>query len=99
MSALASSMIWSMFSVAWIFVVTSCSWRKKRASKDTPRCSGGSCCDSKNAWESCSLGLSTALMSGLRSEIEFLACVQPADVVGDVGAERLRLVELLDLRH
>src|SRR5437868_7053702 len=94
-----------MFSVSWILVVTSCSWRKNKASKVTPRLSGGSCCESKKACESrCSLR--TAFMAcswgcrwDTRSQLELLPHAQPADVVRHVGAERLRLVEALDLGH
>src|SRR3954469_2460304 len=112
MSGLASRMIWSTFSVAWILVVTACSCRKNSASNEMPRLSGGSCCDSLKACSE-SLVLRTAFMKspllqcyarpvdgaapGL--QLEFLACTQPPDVVDYVGAEGLRLVEALDLRH
>src|SRR5688572_9123443 len=91
-------MIWSRFSFSWILVVTCCSCRKNRASNDTPRFSGGSCCESKKACSLSRSALSTAFMRRA-SQVELLTRSQPAYVVGDIGTERLRLVELLDLGH
>src|SRR6476661_2158899 len=106
MSWLASSMIWSMFSVSWMRVVTSWSWRKNSASNDTPRLSGGNCCESKKAcvslpWRSTALiGISWSGGTGNRcSQFELLAGTQPTDVVRDIRAEGLGLIEPLDLGH
>src|SRR3954468_9497381 len=106
MSWLASSMICSMFSVSWMRVVTICSCRKNRASKETPRLSGGNCCESKKACVSLPWRR-TALIGnswsegadGEVSQLELLAGAQPPDVVRNVGAEGLRLIEPLDLGH
>src|SRR6476660_8671228 len=105
-SWLDSSMIWSMFSVSWMRVVTSWSWRKNSASNVTPRLSGGNCCESKKAcvslpWRSTALiGISWSGGTGNRcSQFELLAGTQPTDVVRDIRAEGLGLIEPLDLGH